>query len=416
MTMAWWGAVAVGTFRVAGRRPMRIRVWALLLLAATLLWLAPPVLAARPRASGERPAAGRSQAPAKEAAGPGTTSWIVISAATGEEVSSQEPDRPGPPASMTKMMLALLVMEAVKDGQLKLTDPIQASRLASKMGGSQVYLKEGESFSVEEMLAALLIGSANDAAAALAERLGGTIEGAVRLMNERAAALKLTKTRFGSVHGLPPGPGQEGDITTPRDMARLGQELVKFPDVLRWTGTLQAPFRRGSFTLQNSNQMIGHFPGADGIKTGHFREAGYNVAATAKRGNLRLIAVVMGAPTNKARFVEAARLLGEGFARYVEVSVIKAGAPVATELRISRAKGPFRPLAAGDVQVLVKREEKDAIKTSLEIQPDLTAPLAKGQTVGALVVRVGDREVARTPLVTAGAIARKAFWWLTPWK
>jgi D-alanyl-D-alanine carboxypeptidase (penicillin-binding protein 5/6) len=317
---------------------------------------------------------------------------------------------------MTKMMLALLVMEAVKDGQLKLTDPIQASRLASKMGGSQVYLKEGESFSVQEMLAALLIGSANDAAAALAERLGGTVEGAVRLMNERAAALKLTKTRFGSVHGLPPSPGQEGDITTPRDMARLGQELVKFPDVLRLTGTLEAPFRGGSFTLRNSNQLIGHFPGADGIKTGHFREAGYNVAATAKRGNLRLIAVVMGAPTNKARFVEAARLLGEGFTRYVEVSVVKAGAPVATELRIPRAKGPFRPLAANDVQVLVKREEKDAIKTSFEIQPDLTAPLAKGQTVGALVVRVGDREVARTSLVTAGAVGRKAFWWLTPWK
>ena len=403
------GGVAVGQCEV-GRRGTRIRVGVLLLLAAAMLSLAPPVSAARPQARAARPAA------AKEAAGPGTTSWIVISAATGEEVSSQEPDRPGAPASMTKMMLALLVMEAVKDGQLKLTDPIQTSRVASKMGGSQVYLKEGESFSVADLLAALLIGSANDAAAALAERIGGTIDGAVTLMNERAAALKLTKTRFGSVHGLPPGPGQEGDITTPRDMARLGQELVKFPDVLRWTGTAEAPFRGGVFTLRNSNQLIGHFSGADGIKTGHFREAGYNVAATAKRGNLRLIAVVMGAPTNKARFAEAARLLGEGFARFVEVTVVKAGAPVGTELRIPRAKGPFRPLAANDVQVLVKREEKDAIKTSFEIQPDLKAPLPKGHAVGALIVRIGDREVARTTMVTAGAVGRKAFWWLTPWK
>lgn len=393
---------------------IRVAVW--LLVAVALLSLAAPVWAARPRARAARPAPAGPQAPAKEAAGPGTTSWLVISAATGEEVSSQDPDRPGAPASMTKMMLALLVMEAVRDGQLKVSDPVQVSRLASKMGGSQVYLKEGESFSVEEMMAALMIGSANDAAAALAERLAGSVEGAVTLMNERAAALKLTKTRFGSVHGLPPSAGQEGDITTPRDMARLGQELTKFPDILRWTGKLEAPFRGGSFTLRNSNQMIGHFPGADGIKTGHFREAGYNVAATAKRGNLRLIAVVMGAPTNKARFAEAARLLGEGFARYVEVNVVKAGAPVATELRIPRARGPFRPLAANDVQILVKREEKDAIKTSLEILPDLKAPLPKGQAVGTLIARIGDREVGRTPLVTAGEISRKSFWWLTPWK
>lgn len=403
------GEVAVGRCE-GGRKGAGTRVAVWLLLVAALLSFAPPVSAARPRARAAGPAA------AKEAAGPGTTSWLVISAATGEEVSSQDPDRPGAPASMTKMMLALLVMEAVRDGQLKLSDSIQTSRVASKMGGSQVYLKEGESFSVEEMMAALMIGSANDAAAALAERIGGTIEGAVKLMNERAAALKLTKTSFGSVHGLPPGPGQRGDVTTPRDMARLGQELVKFPDVLRWTGTQEAPFRGGVFILRNSNQLIGHFQGADGIKTGHFRDAGYNVAATAKRGNLRLIAVVMGAPTNKARFTEAARLLGEGFARFVEVTVVKAGAPVATELRIPRAKVPFRPLAAKDVQVLVKKEEKDAIKTSFEIQPDLKAPLPKGQTVGTMIVRVGDREVARTPLVTAGEIGRKAFWWLTPWK
>jgi D-alanyl-D-alanine carboxypeptidase (penicillin-binding protein 5/6) len=340
----------------------------------------------------------------------------VINAATGEELSSQEPDRPGAPASMTKMMLALLVMESVKEGQLALTDPVQTSRVASKMGGSQVYLKEGESFSVEEMLAALLIGSANDAAAALAERLTGSVEATVQRMNDRAAALKLSQTKFGSVHGLPPGPGQAGDITTPRDMARLGQELLKYPEIVRWTGTPEAPFRGGSFILRNSNKLIGHFAGADGIKTGHFREAGYNVAVTAKRGSLRLIAVVMGAPTNQARFTEAARLLGEGFTRFVEVSVVKAGATVGSEVRITRAKAPFRTLAADDIRILVKREEKDAVKSSVEIQSDLKAPLAKGQAVGALVVRIGDREIARTALVTAGEVQRKAFWWLTPWK
>lgn len=409
------GADAVGVRRAGDRRSVRIAA-VLLLLAGALAWLVQPALAARLRGRADKPAAAQPGPRAKAPAGPATPSWIVIHATTGEELASQDPDRPGAPASMTKMMLALLVMEAVKEGQLTMADPVPTSRLASKMGGSQVYLKEGESFSVEDMLAGLLIGSANDAATALAERLTGSVEATIQRMNDRAGSLKLSQTKFGSVHGLPPSPGQAGDVTTPRDMARLGMELLKYPDVLRWTGTPEAPFRGGSFILRNSNKLIGKFPGMDGLKTGHFAEAGYNVAVTAKRGNLRLVAVVMGAPTNQARFTEAARLLGEGFNRFTEVSVVKAGAPVGTEVRIARAKGPFRPLAANDVQILIKREEKDALKTSVEIQPNLAAPLAKGQVVGALIVRVGEREVARTPVVTAGEVARKAFWWLTPWK
>lgn len=349
-------------------------------------------------------------------AGPGTPAWIVINAANGDVLASQEPDRPGAPASMTKVMLALLVMEAVKDGQLKLSDTVQTSRLASKMGGSQVYLKQGETFPVEDMMAGLLIGSANDAAVALAERLTGSLEATVTRMNERAATLKLAQTRFGSVHGLPPSPGQEGDVTTPRDMARLSQELIKFPDILRWTSIAEAPFRGETFILRNSNHLIGKFPGADGLKTGHFLEAGYNVAATAKRGELRLIAVVMGAPTNAARFAEAARLLGEGFSRYVEVTVVKAGAPLGAEIRLPRAKVAFRAVASSDLKVMVKREEREAIQTSVDVQPGLRAPLGKGQPVGSLTIRVGDRQIARAPVVTPAEIGRSFFWWLTPWR
>ncbi len=358
----------------------------------------------------------RSGTKRSEAAPPAAPSWITINAATGEVLASQDPDRPGAPASMTKMMLALLVMEAVRDGQLKLSDPVRTTKLASKMGGSQVFLKEGETFPVEEMMAALLIGSANDAAVALAERLAGSVEGAVRRMNDRAAALKLSHTRFASVHGLPPGPGQEGDVTSPRDMASLSQELLKFPDILRWTSMPEAPFRQGAFILRNSNHLIDHFPGADGLKTGHFREAGYNLAATAKRGNLRLITVVMGAPTNQARFADAARLLEEGFAQYVEVTVAKAGESLAPEVRLPRANGPFRPVAANDLRLLVRREEREAVRTAVEIQRGLRAPLGKGQPVGALIVRVGDREIARTPVVAPADVRRAFFWWLTPWR
>ena len=349
-------------------------------------------------------------------AGPGSVAWITVHAGSGEVLASQDPDRPGAPASMTKMMLALLVAEAVRDGQLKLTDPVTASALASKMGGSQVYLKQGEAFSVEELMAALLIGSANDAAVALAERVAGTVEGAVVRMNDRAKQLGMDRTRYASVHGLPPGPGQEGDATTPRDVARLALELVKFPEILKWTGTKEAPFRGGAFTLQNSNHLVGNVPGVDGLKTGHFHEAGYNVAATARRGGLRVVTVVMGAPTNKDRFAQAARLLEEAFAQYVEVTVVKGNTPLSPEVRLPRAGGPFKPMVSQDVRLLVKRAERDAIKTSVEITPGLRAPVKRGAPVGNLVARVGDREVARAPLVAPIDVGRSLFWWLTPWK
>ncbi len=368
--------------------------------------------------SGLAEAAGRAvrRGESRPPAGPGEPSWIVMHASTGEVLDSREPDRPGPPASMTKMMLALLTLEAVRDGQLKLSDPVRVSRLASKMGGSQVYLKESEQFPMEDMLAALLIGSANDAAVALAERLTGSVESTIKRMNERAAALKLSQTRFGSVHGLPPGPGQEGDVSTPRDMARLSQALLEHPNVLRWTGTKEAPFRGGSFILRNSNHLIGQFSGADGIKTGHYFEAGYNLAATAQRGALRLIAVVMGAPSNKARFAEAARLLGESFNHYVEVAVVKAEAPMGAEIRPSRAAFAFRPITTKELRVVVKREEREQITTSVEIAPDVQAPLKRGDVIGSLIVRVGGREMLRAPVIAPAAIPRSFFWWLTPWK
>jgi D-alanyl-D-alanine carboxypeptidase (penicillin-binding protein 5/6) len=401
-----------GGFRVAVSRDFgedsnrwRAGVWALFLSGALLLsFLASPAVAARSRPKSP-PLKSETEA-----------AWITLDATTGDVIASREPDAEIPPASMTKMMLALLVMEAIRDGQMTLADPVRTSPLASKMGGSQVYLKSGEVFPVEDMMAALLIGSANDAAVALAERLGGSVPGTIHRMNERAAALGLSRTRFASAHGLPPGPGQEGDISTPRDMARLSQELVKFPDIFRWTSTEQAPFRQGAFVLQNSNQLIGHFPGADGLKTGHIREAGYNLAATAKRGGLRLITVVMGAGSNRARFAEAARLLEEGFSRYVEVTVAKGGQPAGTDIHLPRANGAFRPVPTGDLQVFVRREEREAVRTTVEVPSGLRAPVAKGQPVGQLVARIGEREVGRVPVVAGANVRRTFFWWLTPWR
>ncbi len=390
--------------------------WIVILLVVALgFCYAEPVSARTRKYAAPRSAAAPKPAVPKAGA-PASPSWIVVNAGTEEMLVGQEPDRPGAPASMTKMMVALLVMEAIRDGQLKLTDPVETSAWASHMGGSRVYLKHKEVFPVEEMMAAMLIGSANDAAVALAEHLTGSVAATVQRMNDRAAELKMKETRFASVHGLPPGPGQSPDVTTPRDMARLARELLKFPDILRWTSTKEAPFRDGTFILRNSNKLIGTFAGADGIKTGHYTQAGYNVTASATRGPLRLIAVVMGAPTNDARFQEAARLLGEGFNRYIGMTVIKGGTVLESDIKLPRAVRAFRPMAAQDVQVMVKREDKENIKTVVEMQPNLRAPLPKGQTVGMYIVRIGDKEVGRTPLVTPGDVPRSAFWWLTFWK
>jgi D-alanyl-D-alanine carboxypeptidase (penicillin-binding protein 5/6) len=265
-------------------------------------------------------------------------------------------------------------------------------------------------------MAAMMIGSANDAATALAEHLTGSVAATVARMNDRAAELKLTATQFHSVHGLPPGPGQAPDVTTPRDMARLATALLQYPDLLRWTSTKEAPFRNGEFILRNSNHLVGTFPGLDGLKTGYYSQAGFNVTATATRGPLRLLVVVMGAPTNKARFEAAARLLGEGFNRYLAVTAVKAGTMVGQDLKISRAARPFRPVAAQDVQLMLTREDKATLQTTVAIQPNLRAPLHKGQPVGVMIAKVGDTEVGRTALVTPGEVPRTFFWWLTPWK
>jgi len=390
-------------------RAVRWRGWVAVVLAVALVGMAASAEAARARSK-------RAQASGPTAPAGPAPAWITINAVNGEVLGSEDPDRLGAPASMTKMMLALLVVEAVRDGQLKLSDPVTTSALASKMGGSQVYLKQGETFSVDEMLGALLVGSANDAAVALAERLAGSVPGAVDRMNERARELKLTATKFASVHGLPPSAGQTGDVTTPKDMARLAQELVKMPDVLRWTSTPEAPFRGGEFIMRNVNKLIGRFPGADGIKTGHFHQAGYNLTATAKRGDLRIITVVMGAPTNAARFLEAARHLEDGFAKYIKVTVVKGGTPAGTAILLPRARAAFQPITQGPVELLVKREDRDGIQTSVELQPGLRAPLAKGQQVGTLVVRAAGRELARVPVVTPGEVQRSTFWWVTPWR
>jgi hypothetical protein len=278
------------------------------------------------------------------------------------------------------------------------------------MGGSQVFLKSGEAFPVEDMMAALLIGSANDAAVALAERLGGSVPGALHRMNERAAALGLSRTRFASVHGLPPGAGQEGDISTPRDMARLSQELVKFPDILRWTSTEEAPFRQGAFILRNSNQLRslsrrmaedGPYPEAGEPCHGeagdapphHRRDGGAQQSGAIRRGGATPGGGVQPVRPGHGGESRPARDAGD-----------------------SSSPRQWSPPSRSHWRSADRREARGTGGGPDDCR-GATGPAGsgrKGAAGGHLVARI---EIERSPgFRGAGAEVDDTFWWLTPWR
>lgn len=306
------------------------------------------------------------------------------------------------PASMLKMMTELVVLEQVEKGQLTLDDVVTVSGNAALVGGSQVYLKNGEQFTVRELLMALAIHSANDAATALAEHVAGSTTAFVALMNAKARELHMTDTEFHSVHGLPPARGQLPDISTAYDMTLLARELIKHPESLQWGSTASAPFRDGTFTLHNPNKLVGRFEGLDGLKTGYTRPAGFCVTATAVRNNQRLLSVVMGCSTNKARASETARLLTMAFDMFEPVKVLDSpGTPLPQMLAVRGGKVREVPVTyANELVVSVPRGHRGDLVIEREIPRQASAPLAAGAEVGRVLVKLGDRLLGTEPIVT----------------
>ncbi|MCE9616475.1 MAG: D-alanyl-D-alanine carboxypeptidase [Lentisphaerae bacterium] len=238
---------------------------------------------------------------------------MVVDASNGKVLFEKNADATCFPASMVKLMDLLVILEDVQRGTVKLTDPITATAESSKMGGSQVYLREHESFPLDDLLYAVMVQSANDAATAIAIGLTGSKDAFVKRMNQRAQELGMQSTQFHSVHGLPPGQGQEPDKTTPRDLILLARELLKHPETLRYTSTVKRGFRNDTFTMENHNNLLGS-GGCDGLKTGYFRAAGYSIVATAGKDGRRVIAAVVGSTSKGARDQATAQLLAEGLA------------------------------------------------------------------------------------------------------
>ncbi|SPD72727.1 Serine-type D-Ala-D-Ala carboxypeptidase (modular protein) [uncultured Desulfobacterium sp.] len=300
---------------------------------------------------------------------------IVIDAATGKILFEDNPDAKGYPASVIKLMVLLIITEGVEAKQISLEDNVTVTAEASRMGGSQVYLKENEVFSVNELLYALMVQSANDAAVTLALHYSGSKEGFVDVMNKRAQELGMKDTIFHSVHGLPPGKGQQPDVSTPRDIAKLCQELLKHPDILRYTSTKERPFRMDSptpFIMRNHNHLLGTFVDCDGFKTGYFAAGGFSIAATAVKKGMRAIVVILGSIDRKVRDAKARELLARGLQTLVASAPPPALAPVVQEAKTpADAEGGTGP----------ETEKKDVI----EIKKD-TLIIAGAVILGVIIL------------------------------
>jgi D-alanyl-D-alanine carboxypeptidase (penicillin-binding protein 5/6) len=358
-----------------------------------------------------------SAAYARDAAEP-FAARMLLDAETGTVLFESEPHRPWPPASMVKMMVVLLTMERVADGRLTLDDDVRASAWASRMGGSQVYLKEGEVFPLRDMLRAVVIASANDASAAIAEHIAGSTGAFVDLMNARAKELGLTDTVYRSVHGLPEKAAGDDDVTSAADLARVARELLKYDDVVAWASTPQALFRNGTFQLTNTNHLINRYAGANGMKTGYHRRSGFGVTATAARDDFTLVAVVLGARVRRECFAEAARLLTHGFASYRVVNAVRQGQPIGTVVPVEGGEtDEVLALAQGDLRIIVPRKADMNPQVEARLPRLVNAPVQKGQRLGEAVIVKGEEVLGRTDLVADRDIAAVGWlgWWRSWW-
>ncbi len=380
--------------------------------------LALPVLAQNE----EGPATAKGAA--VDTTGKGYTAAFVIEPATRRVLFEENAHVPLPTASMAKMMTALLTMEEIRDSRLKLTDPVNISARTSKMGGSQIYAKEGQQFPVQTLLAALMIQSANDAAEALAEKIAGSPEAFVDIMNQRAKALGLNETHFVDPHGLPNWKDPKAiDTMSAHDLAILGLEVMKYPLVREYAKTPTMPFTNATFTsgLTNPNHLINphkvnYWDAATGIKTGYSAPAGYCVTAAAMKGDMELVCVVMGARSSSgpmSSFGIAQKLMSQAFAQYNMKTVLKKGQAVGQAPVTDGNSKSVPVVAAADAKALVKRGEEGGVKVAYS-PATLTAPVRAGQQAGIVAVQQAGQTIFKVPAVTAAAVEKQP-WWKAFW-
>lgn len=337
-------------------------------------------------------------------------SAIVIEQSTGTILYDKNMHDKLAPASMTKIMTMLLIMEEIDQGRLKLEDLVRTSEYAASMGGSQIFLEEGEQMTVEDMLTAISIASANDASVAMAEKIAGSEEDFVKKMNHRVKELGLKNTKFQNSTGLP----VKDHYSTAYDMASIAKELLRYEEITDFTKQYEAYLREDTdkkFWLVNTNKLVKFYPGVDGLKTGFTRDAMYCLTATAKKDDMRVITVVFGASTSKIRNAEITKLLDYAFSQFETKKLYETNEVFATPI-VSKGKKKSVDLVTKEpVSILIKKGEKiGEIKTELIISEKTKAPIKKGDELGKLVIKKKDEEVLSVPLVSKESV-NKANWW-----
>ena len=325
-------------------------------------------------------------------------SCLLMDYSTGTVLYEKNADEPLAPASVTKVMTLLLVMEAVERGQLGWDDTITASAAAAAKGGSQVYLEEGEQMSLREMVKCVVVSSANDCATALAEAVAGSESGFVEKMNQRAKELGMEHTHFANCTGLDDEAGPDEHYTTARDIAIMSRELLRHEEIREFTTIWMDTIRNGAFGLSNTNKLVRFYQGTTGLKTGYTASAGYCMSASAQRDGMELIATVMHCESSTDRFESAKALLDYGFATYTLVEPMgeEQTQPVTVELGTSET---VQPVPAQGEPVLLEKEQAAGVTREVRLTERVGAPVSQGQVLGSVTLKSGDTVLAEVPLV-----------------
>lgn len=349
-----------------------------------------------------------------------SSSAVLMEQGTGNILFENNADEQMSAAGCAKVMTMLLVFEAIDDGRLTLDEQITVSQTAASMGGTQAFLEANASYKAEDLLKGLCVASANDAAIAFAEKLFGSEEVMVQKMNERAQALGCTNTTFVDAVGL-----KDETVTTARDLALLAKALCEYRNVFPYTSVYQDSLTHGTgrvTELVNANRMVRFYGNCDGLATGSSAKARYGVAATAKKGDMRLIAVALGSTDSSGRFDDAKTMLDYGFANYTSKVVVRKGETLKKEMKIEGGSPHTIDVVAGEeVRLVMNKGEEKTLEKELVLQEGLQAPIQKGQQIGEVIIKQNGAELCRTPAVSAGDITqlnlmecvrRIAKWWI----
>ncbi len=334
-------------------------------------------------------------------------SALLMDAATGTILYEKNAHEKLHPASVTKVMTLLLIMEAIDQHKIGWKDSVTASDSAAAKGGSQIYLKVGETMTVTDLVKSIAVSSANDAACAMAEHIAGSESAFVEQMNRRAAELGMADTHFVNCTGLDDSSEAASHLTSAHDIAIMSRQLLNHhPDILKFTTIWMDTVRNGTFGLANTNKLIRFYTGATGLKTGYTDAAGFCLSASAQRDGMTLIAVVMGAETSQDRFNSCKQMLDYGFANFATIQppMEEGCVPV-----ILGQQSQVQVIPSGDTRLLIDKSQRASVTTTMELESYVTAPVSRGQRIGWLTIRSGDQMLAQIPMVAKNAVLKKSW-------